>query len=208
MDDSKKIGERLKQARIHARYATATEAAEALGVKYQTYAAHENGNRGVARACERYARRYKVSLDWLLRGRGPGPGEAEPEHEVEPIDVPLLTWVSAGTLQREDVSDEQIGTISIGPLDDGDWIALRVRGDSMDKVSPPDSIILVNRKDTHLVPNGCYVIDDGEGNATYKRYRPDPMRFEPVSMNDKHEPIYPEQEPKVIGRVRRSILEM
>src|SRR5690606_20114113 len=147
MDESKKIGERLKQARLHARFNTATDAAASLGVKYQTYAAHENGNRGVARACEKYARRFKVSLDWLLRGKGPGPGEADDTSDIVPLEVPLITWVSAGALQREDIVDDKIGSISIGPLEDGDWIALRVRGDSMDKVSPPESIILVNRND-------------------------------------------------------------
>lgn len=208
MTDDKDIGGRLKAARKHAGYATATSAATALGIKYQTYAAHENGSRGVARACEQYARRFKVSLDWLLRGKGAGPGETSAEPDDLAVEIPLVSTVSAGALRRNDLSDEQIGTIRIGPLPPGDWIALRVSGDSMDKVSPPDSIILVNRADHALVPNGCYVIDDGEGYATYKRYRPNPDRFEPVSMNDQHQPIFPENTPTIIGRVRRSILEM
>jgi hypothetical protein len=45
-------------------------------------------------------------------------------------------------------------------LEEGEWIALRVDGPSMNKISPPDSIIFVNLRDKRLVTNGCYVISD------------------------------------------------
>lgn len=123
--------------------------------------------------------------------------------------VPLLSWVSAGALMREDIADEAKGTIRMADLSPtGDWIALSVVGDSMDRISPPESVILVDRRDKTLVSNACYVISDDEGNATYKRYRPEPMRFEPVSTNPNHEPIFPDNDPIIVGRVRRSILSM
>lgn len=34
------------------------------------------------------------------------------------------------------------------------------------------------------------------------------QRFEPVSTNPAHEPIFYEEEPKIIGRVRKTILDM
>lgn len=126
----------------------------------------------------------------------------------EAIDVPLLSWISAGAMMREDVSDEALGTIKVSDLPAGDWIALKVVGDSMDRISPPESTILVNRKDRRLVPNAAYVIADEDGNATYKRFRPSPMRFEPVSTNKDLEPLFPANEPLIVGRVRRTILEM
>lgn len=130
------------------------------------------------------------------------------EGQLATQPVPHLSWVSAGEMKRDVVADEQIGTIFIAGLPPGDWIALTVRGDSMDRISPPESIIFVNRRDKTLVPNGLYVIDDGEGNATYKRYRSGPpRRFEAVSTKE-IEPIYFEQEPTIIGRVRRTILDM
>lgn len=128
--------------------------------------------------------------------------------DYEGIEVPLLAMISAGALMRDDVSDEALGKLRIGDLPPGDWIALKVVGDSMDRISPPESTILVNRKDKKLVPNAAYVIADDEGNATYKRFRPNPMRFEPVSTNKDLEPIFPDREPLVVGRVRRTILEM
>lgn len=79
--DDTAIGQRLQIARAKAGFATATEAAKALGMKYPTYAGHENGSRGVVRGALTYSRRFRVSLDWLLAGRGLGPGEtpATPE---------------------------------------------------------------------------------------------------------------------------------
>lgn len=73
--DDKAIGRRLQIAREYAGHATATAAAEALGIKFPTYAGHENGSRGVVRAAPLYARRFRITLDWLLVGKGPGPGE-------------------------------------------------------------------------------------------------------------------------------------
>lgn len=130
-------------------------------------------------------------------------------NEPPPVtSVPLVSTISAGALMRDDLADEVLSTISIGELSAGDWVAMRVSGDSMDRISPPDSIIVINRKDKRLIANACYVIADPDGNATYKRYRPDPMRFEPVSTNDTHEPIYPDREPTIIGRVKRTMLDM
>ena len=133
-----------------------------------------------------------------------------PAEEMElQQSIHLVSWVSAGRLSRDEVADEILGTLTVSDLPKGDWIALRVEGTSMDRISPPESIIFVDRNDKKLVSNALYVIDDGEGNATYKRFRPGPpQRFEPVSTDIGHEPIYFDNEPNVIGRVRRSVLNM
>ena len=150
-----------------------------------------------------------VSVEWLMTGQG---AVALPEGKVfssKKLKVPLISWVSAGTMAFPDVSEETIGTVEETGLDpDGDWIALRVVGDSMDRISPPESIIFIDRNDKVLVPNACYVISNGDGEATYKRFRPNPMRFEPVSTNPNHETIYPQREPLIVGRVKKSIIEM
>jgi phage repressor protein C with HTH and peptisase S24 domain len=100
--------------------------------------------------------------------------------------------------------------IEAADLPPGDWIALEVKGDSMDRISPPESVIFVNRSERRLVPNACYIIQDGEGGATYKRYRQSPVRFEPVSTNSAHEAIYPDGDnmPIIFGRVYRSMINM
>lgn len=126
--------------------------------------------------------------------------------------APMVSWVSAGALVQPDAEPDTDGApwVYAPDLDpEGDWIALRVDGDSMNRISPHDSIIFVNRKDRRLVPNACYVIGDGEGGATYKRYRP-PNTWEPVSTNPDHKPMQlaPGQEPDIIGRVRKTVLTM
>lgn len=66
--------ERLKQARIEAGFETAVDAADAMSIPRSTYIGHENGNRGFpAGRAPQYARRFKVSEQWLLYGKG---GEA------------------------------------------------------------------------------------------------------------------------------------
>lgn len=127
---------------------------------------------------------------------------------VHHAPVPLLTAVSAGELLRDDIRDEAMGMLYFADLPEGDWIALRVEGTSMDRISPPESIIVVNRADKRLVPNACYVIADEDGAATYKRYRPSPDRFEPVSTFDHHKTIFPEHQPTIVGRVKRSYIDM
>ena len=62
--------QRLRFAREQAGYASASDAARAIGVEEPTYLGHENGSRGLSRAAARYARFFHVSLDWLIGGRG------------------------------------------------------------------------------------------------------------------------------------------
>jgi SOS-response transcriptional repressor LexA len=151
-----------------------------------------------------------VTVEWLMTGKGDfavAPPEAG-SHQSR-LAVPLLSWVSAGKMSFPDITDEIIGTVEESGLDpEGDWVALQVVGDSMDRISPPESIIFVDRRDKVLVPNACYVISNGDGEATYKRFRSNPMRFEPVSTNPAHEPIYPSREPLIVGRVKKSTIQM
>lgn len=76
------------------------DAAEAMGVPYQTYAAHENGNRTFdVETAVAYARKFKVSLDWLLTGQGRGPGGqiVEPKITDEPQILAMLARIEGLT---------------------------------------------------------------------------------------------------------------
>lgn len=196
---------RLQKARADAGYNSPSDAARAhKEINKNTLISHENGHRPISRkAAEKYGRIFGVEPGWLLFKGG-----QEPAPIFGPTDVPLLSTISAGAMMRDDLIDEALRILTLTDLPPGDWFALRVEGDSMDRISPPESIILVNRKDKRLVTNACYVIADQYGNATYKRYRPNPDRFEPVSTNPVHEPIFPDNDAPVIGRVRRTMLDM
>ncbi len=128
------------------------------------------------------------------------------------VSAPLVSWVSASRLAEVNTVEslEDAPRMMAPDLPAGDWIALRVEGDSMDRISPPESIIFVNLQERQLVPNACYIVADEDGNATYKRYRPDPDRFEPVSVNPDHSPIFVQGDhsPVIVGRVRKTILSL
>jgi SOS-response transcriptional repressor LexA len=150
----------------------------------------------------------KTNVQWLTEGVEPEEGEAGGLHDAPTaIEAPLLSWVSAGQLSSDDASDEAIGTAK-AVLPPGDWVALRVEGESMDRISPPGSIIFVDRADKRLVTGGFYVIADGEGHSTYKRFQARPMRFEPVSKNKSLPALYPDNEPTIVGRVKLTTLDL
>lgn len=171
-------------------------------------AVRDGKDRGASiKTIEAIAPILNTSSAWLLEGTGSEEGVYTPNNI---LDVPLISWISAGELSHQDaaVHLEDYPTIPAINLPDGDWIALRVSGASMNKISPPDSIILVNRQDKRLVTNACYVIADEAGQATYKRYRPnDEPPFQPASYDNIPAPRL-EGMIKVIGRVRRSIIDM
>lgn len=149
------------------------------------------------------AQALETTPEYLLSGQG------EAFEFAQSRKVPILAWVSAGALARDETQQEAIGQAIAQDLDPkGHWIALRVEGDSMDRISPPGSLIFVNLNDKRLVTNACYIITNGDGEATYKRFRASPPRFEPVSTNPAHEPIFPDHDPAVVGRVRRSQIDM
>lgn len=200
---------RLLEARKAAGYGGVKSASAAGGWNVNKYKAHESGRNGFGISdAKRYAKAYKVSLNWLFFGIGL-PEDIDTEI-VTPIDIPLIPWISAGQLVAHDGVEDfgDFPTIAALDLPDGDWIALRVTGNSMNKISPPDSIIFANRRDRRLVSNACYIVADETGGATYKRYRPneDPP-FQPASYDDVEPPDF-EGAVTVIARVRRSLIEM
>lgn len=86
---------RLRQARLDAGFATAREGAARVGVKYSTYAGHENGSRDFDnKHAIRYARAFRVAPEWLLLGREPkAPATDHSEHSRKGFDEPgLAPW--------------------------------------------------------------------------------------------------------------------
>jgi transcriptional regulator with XRE-family HTH domain len=154
MADQKEIGERLKQARINAGFGSVAEAAESLGIKYQTYAAHENGNRGLLRELATYARRYNVSTDWLLRGKGQGPNAAPANNNsdnlpeiTKPIDrvavvgkVSANTWLDVDEMDFDQDDVEFVPSISGYPI--SAQFALRIDGKCLNKVADHNDILI------------------------------------------------------------------
>ncbi|GHE82047.1 hypothetical protein GCM10019059_44740 [Camelimonas fluminis] len=132
------------------------------------------------------------------------------EHRATVEVVPVISWVSAGRMWAQEAvkAGDIVREIPVADLPNGDWIALQIEGDSMDRVAPPGSVILVNTTDTRLVPEKFYVFGYETGEATFKRYRPNPDRLVPYSTNPDHESVYPEDGLKIVGRAHRVITEL
>ncbi|HEX7881678.1 MAG TPA: helix-turn-helix transcriptional regulator [Afipia sp.] len=126
----KEMHQRLADARLKAGFPEASDAARALGVKVPTYLAHENGSRGFKRSsAELYARRYHVSLEWLLTNRGPR--ESQPtrgqdqEHAVD-----LVGYVSAGTTHFFP-NDAPLDRVAAPAGSTASTVAVEIRGESL-----------------------------------------------------------------------------
>lgn len=129
MSTDKEIGTRLSEARKAAGYTSAAAAAEAMGIKYSTYAGHENANRGLLGSLERYALRYHVSVDWLLTGRGDGPS-IRPDTRPRIREVKLNGFVGAAqTVYQFD--EDGAGYVEAPPNATESTEAVEVRGESM-----------------------------------------------------------------------------
>lgn len=211
-------GARLKAARVAAGYRSAREAAAENGWKESSYRAHENGTRTIGQDdAERYARRFRAlgahtSAKLILFGEEPAAGGAPaPPGRFAMRVVPLLSWVSAGELVDADsqIPVEDVPLLAFADLGRGDFFALRVAGDSMNRISPDGSVIVVNRTDRALAPDAAYVFAV-RGEATYKLWQPNPPHLAPYSTNPAHKPIFVKgrKDLEVVGRVRRTMLDL
>ena len=133
-------GERLRTAR-EKHFKSARIAAKALGIAVSTYGAHERAEAPGGRdygpdEAKRYARRFRVTPEWLLTGRKIGPTDgttAGPEPDEPPAPkVPVAGYVGAG-------AETHFYAVAQGGLDEidapegstPDTVAVEIRGDSL-----------------------------------------------------------------------------
>lgn len=115
---------RLREARRAAGYETAAAAADAMGAGRAAYTHHENGTRRFLQEAERYAKFFRVDLDWLLTGRGEMRGKRP--------SIPIMGIVAAGSSVipvTDATGDQELGDIELPER--GRIAALTIKGDSM-----------------------------------------------------------------------------
>lgn len=113
--------------------------------------------------------------------------------------TPVIGLVSAGAW-REAIQhpDDEIAVPATSP----NTFALKVHGDSMDKVAAEGDYVIVDPDKLGLLDGHLYVVRNDEGEATFKRYRANPARLEPCSNNPAHQTIMLGQANfSVIGKV-------
>ncbi|MEH3122003.1 MAG: helix-turn-helix domain-containing protein [Sphingomonas phyllosphaerae] len=146
----------------------------------------------------------KVSYDWARRLAAPLNcsvalllmGEDLPDNN--PVMVPVIGLIAAGNW-REAIQQplDRIAVVGAKPH----MFALRIIGDSMDLLAPEGANVTIDPTDPSLTDGSLYAVQNGDGEATIKRFRRSPDRLEPVSSNPVHQPILLGAEPiTVIGR--------
>jgi SOS-response transcriptional repressor LexA len=212
-DLAKDIGRRLTEGRQERRLSQ-TGLARVLGVSRGAVGQWETGQ--TAPSTENLAAaaiELRVSFDWLATGRPPKMSAA-PEAGTAGRGlrhIPVVSWISAGRLAdaSSQIPVEDVPLLAFADLGRGEFFALKVQGDSMDRWSPEGSTIVINRADRDLVAGRGYVFSV-RGETTYKIWHPDPPYLAPYSTNPAHQPIFIKRrrELEVIGRVRRTVLDL
>ena len=164
---------------------------------------------GAARFFRELPPGFEGMLNWLDDAIEP-PSRAMGETR----NVPIFADVPAGKMMvPEAVADPRniYGHIVISGLGKGDWAALIVSGNSMNKVAPDGSTIVFNRADTHPVDNGFFIFKDPQtGAATFKRYGAgNPPRLRPYSYDD-YDPILltSDDQVEIVGRVKKVVVDL
>ena len=211
----KSYGERLAWAMRRAAL-DQSELARRVGIKQPSIAhllspeAKKSGHTPVI------ARVLQIDAEWLATGRGAPELAAFPiensaaltETHESIVKVPLISWVQAS--QYTEIYDpyergDSEGEVDV-PYGKDTLIALRVKGSSMNRVAPEDSIIIIDYSDKSLTSGKYYVVKQN-GMATFKRYRTNPDRFEPES-TESHETIFPTGAVEIVGRVVKVISDL
>ena len=80
--------------------------------------------------------------------------------------------------------------------------AVEVKGDSMDRLVQEGEFVVCDPDEVQLYNDKVYLIENDEHETQVKLYRSNPARFEPMSSNETHKPLFVGQHVvKVIGRV-------
>jgi SOS-response transcriptional repressor LexA len=158
--------ERLRLARKNAGYKSAADASQAMGIESVSYNHHENGTRGLSRVAERYARFFRVSLEWLLTGRG------DIKQKNNPARVPLMGTVGAGP------AVEPIGDAAWADAadykdlpDPAETFILKIVGDSAIPKYMPGDYLMVSRAvvlPEQMIGRYC-VLDLADGRRVVKK---------------------------------------
>lgn len=189
------LGSRIKFLR-EKKHLTQTELAEKVGAKTYTtiskWESDENFPKG--KDLKILAELFGVSADFLL-GIEPSVQTFQTSecHDTD-IELPLYGDVAAGALaELESIDVWDVKTVKLpkfllpqSMLSDK-LFAMHVNGDSMDKIIPNGSLIVVKPIEQSLYNDGDIVVFSYNGEYSLKRYRPNAMEgfvlFEADSIN-------------------------
>ena len=115
--------------------------------------------------------------------------------------VPVIGLTNAGNW-REAIQNPG-GTVPMPNGRAGERaFAVEVKGDSMDQLFEEGEFVVCDPDQVQLYNDKVYLIENEEHETQVKLYRANPARFEPMSSNETHQPLFVGQnQVRVIGRV-------
>jgi len=140
--------------------------------------------------------------EWLgLSDESEAQRQFVPEGAIPVAAVPLLGEVPGGNW-REAIRSTHHFIQAPEPNLPRFAYALKVVGDSMDKIVQDGATIIVDPEDQDLFDKWLYVVRNGEGEVTFKQYREKPARLVPCSTNPDHKVIpIADRDYEIVGRV-------
>jgi phage repressor protein C with HTH and peptisase S24 domain len=160
--------DRLRQARIAAGFARASDAAARFGWNENTYKSNENGNAPFSfRKAKEYAEAFAVRAEWLYDETGPVQAGGEPL-------VRIIGRVGADAEGVVIQTDGQEGwdMVPLPPGGAADAVALEVVGHSMRAVAEDGSLIYFEDQRNPPAPDmvGYYcIVETEDGRVLFKR---------------------------------------
>jgi len=213
------MGERIRQKRKELNL-TQQALAEKAGVNRVTVTGWEKDDYQPNGAnLQALADALKCDPNWLVSGKG----DSVVSPVIQPVlvsvkEVPLISWVQAGTWTATDpglTRDEAITWLYTTASVSDKAFALRVRGDSMtnphgNPTIPEDSIVIVDPviPDIASINNKIVVAHiDGGSEATLKKFVEDwPNRYL-VPLNPNYKSIACDGNCRIVGVVKQVIME-
>lgn len=224
----KEIGSRIARARAK-RGLNRNQLAKASGMSWANLVRYEQGeNEPSAGKLLRIASALGVSVDWLLGVKGApevaasppldvavrltdnlqGPGQVR---EADFRAVPLVTGaIAAGSGRIVDEEVEEYALIHVSQIGGrGDLVSVRVdrrMGRSMLPLIQPGAVVVIDRRDKAILPNGIYAVRDESGGCTLKRLQWTPPRLWLIPENREEAVTHVEvgdegPEGRIVGRV-------
>lgn len=157
---------------------TQAEAAEMLDISQAYYADMERGKSPISlKRLEQLAEVFRCSPPEIIGFPSYG------NH------IPLIDWVSAGAFKELIASQVDTDTVLFNG-NAQDKFATRVSGNSMNKVAPEGSVLIVDINRRDLIDGKYYIFgNDATGENTFKMFKNEPKRLVPCSYDDSYETL-------------------
>lgn len=151
------------------------------------------------------------ALQWSVSELQGPPSRRASSSAPKLVMVPLIDIVVAGKLKSpsSQIPVEDVPLLAFADLGRGEFFALTVQGDSMDRYSPDGSTVIVDKADRALLNGRCYIFAL-KGETTYKMWQGgNNPHLAPYSTNPSNKPIFfKPRDLEVIGRVKRTLLDL